>query len=56
MAFHAQAMSARAGYRIATLELELPEWDAMQARDRLVGCSFTGWQDMVNATGRCPAS
>ena len=23
----------------------------MQQRDRLLGCSLTGWQDMVNATG-----
>ena len=45
----AQKLSARAGYRIATMELELPEWNFMQARDRLIGCSFTGWFDMVNA-------
>lgn len=47
----AQELSARAGYRIATLELELPKWNEMQARDRLIGTSFTGWQDMVNSTG-----
>lgn len=47
----AQKLSARAGYRIAMLELELPNWDKMQKRDRLIGCSVTGWQDMVNATG-----
>lgn len=46
----AQELSARAGYRIATLELELPKWNEMQARDRLIGTSFTGWQDMVNST------
>jgi len=47
----AQELSARVGYRIAMLELELPEWNKMQARDRLIGTSVTGWQDMVNATG-----
>jgi len=47
---YAQKLSARAGYRVATLELELPKWNEMQSRDRLIGCSFTGWQDMVNAT------
>ena len=46
----AQELSARAGYRIATMELELPKWNEMQARDRLIGTSFTGWFDMVNAT------
>jgi len=46
----AQALSARAGYRLATIELELPKWNEMQSRDRLIGCSFTGWFDMVNAT------
>jgi len=30
-------------------ELEIPEWNATQCRDRLLGCSLTGWQDMVNA-------
>lgn len=47
----AQMLSARAGYRTALLELELPKWNKNQKRDRLIGCSFTGWQDMVNATG-----
>ena len=46
----AQKLSARAGYRVATVELELPDWNYMQARDRLIGCSFTGWFDMINAT------
>lgn len=47
----AQRLSARAGYRMTCTELELPLWDAVQSRDRLVGCSLTGWQDMVNACG-----
>ncbi len=47
----AQRLSARAGYRMTTIELELPRWNATQKRDRLLGCSLTGWQDMINATG-----
>lgn len=46
----AQRLSARASYRMTTVELELPTWDAVQKRDRLLGCSLTGWQDMINAT------
>ncbi len=45
----AQRLSARAAYRMTCVELELPKWDAVQERDRLVGCSLTGWQDLVNA-------
>ncbi|TCO69705.1 ribonucleoside-triphosphate reductase, adenosylcobalamin-dependent [Marinisporobacter balticus] len=47
----AQKLSVRAGYRMTCVELELPEWDGVQQRDKLVGCSLTGWQDMVNAIG-----
>ena len=47
----AQRLSARAGYRMTMLELELADWDKTQKRDRLLGCSLTGWQDMVNITG-----
>jgi len=47
---NAQRLSARAGYRMTFIDLELPEWDTIQKRDRLIGCSLTGWQDMVNAT------
>jgi ribonucleoside-diphosphate reductase alpha chain/ribonucleoside-triphosphate reductase len=46
----AQKLSARAGYRMTCVELELPAWNATLQRDKLVGCSLTGWQDMVNAT------
>ena len=45
----AQKLSTRAGYRMTCTELEIPEWDAVQQRDKLLGCSLTGWQDMVNA-------
>lgn len=49
--FKAQRLSARAGYRMTMLDLELPDWNKTQKRDRLLGCSLTGWQDMVNETG-----
>lgn len=45
----AQRLSARAGYRMTCTELEIAEWDSVQQRDKLLGCSLTGWQDMVNA-------
>jgi len=46
----AQKLSARAAYRMTCVELELPEWDKVQKRDKVTGCSLTGWQDMINAT------
>ncbi len=46
----AQILSARSSYRMTCPELELPEWNDIQQRDKLLGCSLTGWQDMVNAT------
>lgn len=46
----AQKLSAKAGYRMTCRELEVHRWNAVQERDRLLGCSLTGWQDMVNAT------
>ena len=46
----AQRLSARAGYRMTCRELEIHRWNVVQQRDRLLGCSLTGWQDMVNAT------
>ncbi len=47
---NAQRLSARSGYRMTMVELELPFWDEVHQRDKLIGCSLTGWQDMVNAT------
>ncbi|RGY96842.1 ribonucleoside-triphosphate reductase, adenosylcobalamin-dependent [Clostridium sp. AM58-1XD] len=47
----AQKLSAKAGYRMTCQELEMHRWNEVQKRDRLLGCSLTGWQDMVNATG-----
>jgi len=46
---NAQRLSVRAAYRMTSVELEIPDWDAVQQRDKLTGCSLTGWQDMVNA-------
>ncbi|MCT4593329.1 MAG: ribonucleoside-triphosphate reductase, adenosylcobalamin-dependent [Anaeromicrobium sp.] len=46
----AQRLSVRAAYRMTCVELELPHWDRVQQRDKLLGCSLTGWQDMVNST------
>ena len=47
----AQRLSVRAGYRMTCRALELHRWNAVQQRDRLLSCSLTGWQDMVNAAG-----
>ena len=47
---HAQRLSARAGYRMTCVEMELHKWNEVLQRDKLVGCSMTGWQDMINAT------
>ena len=49
-ALEAQRMSARAGYRMASIEFELYNWDIINKEDMLIGCSLTGWQDMKNAT------
>lgn len=45
----AQRLSARSGYRMTCVELEIPAWNYVQNEDKLLGCSLTGWQDMVNA-------
>jgi intein/homing endonuclease len=41
-------LSARAAYRMTCLDLELPEWNEVHHRDRLLGCSVTGYQDFCN--------
>ena len=46
----AQRLSARAGFRMTQVELELAHWNQVHDRDNLIGTSLTGWQDMVNAT------
>src|SRR5690606_21268287 len=43
----AQRRSVRAGLRMTLAELELPHWNAIQQRDRLLGCSVTGWKDAM---------
>jgi ribonucleoside-diphosphate reductase alpha chain/ribonucleoside-triphosphate reductase len=43
----AQELSARAGLRMTLVELELPHWSEVQKRDRLLGCSLTGWKDAM---------
>jgi len=45
-----QKMSAKIGYRMATTELEIHEWDLINREDMLTGCSLTGVMDFKNAT------
>jgi ribonucleoside-triphosphate reductase (thioredoxin) len=47
----AQRRSARAGLRMTLAEMELPHWDAIQSRDRLLGTSVTGWKDAMAMIG-----
>lgn len=47
----AQRLSARAGLRMTLVELELPHWNVVQQRDRLIGTSLTGWQDAMGLIG-----
>lgn len=47
----AQQLSTRIGLRMTLAELELPEWDKVQSRDRLLGVSMTGWKDAVDLLG-----
>lgn len=47
----AQELSARAGLRMTLATLELPHWDAVQQRDRLLGTSLTGLKDALALAG-----
>ncbi|WP_156337113.1 ribonucleoside-triphosphate reductase, adenosylcobalamin-dependent [Paenibacillus dakarensis] len=47
--YEAQRLSARAGMRMTLAELELPHWNAVQQRDRLLGTSLTGVKDAFAA-------
>nr|DAP32856.1 MAG TPA: hypothetical protein [Caudoviricetes sp.] len=40
-------LSTRAGYRMTCVDLELDGWNEVHHRDRLTGCSMTGWQDFI---------
>lgn len=44
----AQKLSARVGLRMTLATLELPHWDKVQKRDRLIGTSLTGWKDAID--------
>ncbi|AMN31265.1 ribonucleoside-triphosphate reductase, adenosylcobalamin-dependent [Clostridium perfringens] len=44
-------LSTRIGIRMTLAELEIAKWDEIQKRDRLIGVSITGYQDMVNSIG-----
>lgn len=46
----AQRYSAKMGYRMASIELELNEWNLVNQEDRLTGCSLTGVMDFKNST------
>ncbi|RAL20657.1 ribonucleoside-triphosphate reductase, adenosylcobalamin-dependent [Thermoflavimicrobium daqui] len=43
----AQKLSARIGYRMTLVDLELPHWDVVQKEERLLGTSLTGWKDAM---------
>lgn len=47
--YEAFRLATRASMRMTCVNLELPNWDIKLKRDRLIGVSLTGWQDMVNA-------
>lgn len=48
---NAQTLSTRAGVRMTCLDLEIPHWDAVHKRDRLIGTSLTGWRDAMEKLG-----
>lgn len=46
----AQKLSATIGYRMASVELELHEWNVAAKKDMLLGCSLSGIVDFINKT------
>lgn len=50
----AQQLSARSGLRMTLVKLELPKWNEVQERDRLLGTSLTGWKDAMSLLGYTP--
>lgn len=49
--FTAIELATRIGLRQTNITLDLPEWDKIQKRDRLLGVSLDGVMDFVDATG-----
>ncbi|MGM0509156.1 MAG: ribonucleoside-triphosphate reductase, adenosylcobalamin-dependent [Fusobacteriota bacterium] len=49
--YNAQKHSVKSAIRLTLVDLERPKWDRTHKSDKIVGCSLTGWQDMVNAAG-----
>ncbi|WP_134902661.1 ribonucleoside-triphosphate reductase, adenosylcobalamin-dependent, partial [Paenibacillus polymyxa] len=47
----AQRLSARCGMRMTLAELEIPHWNTIQQRDRLLGTSLTGVKDAFATYG-----
>lgn len=47
----AQKLSVRIGLRMTLVELELPHWNRIQQRDRLLGASMTGVKDAMDILG-----
>lgn len=45
--YQAQRLSARCGLRMTLAELEIPHWNDVQQRDRLLGTSLTGVKDAL---------
>jgi len=41
-------LSTRASFRMACVDIELPEWDEKMKENMLLGVSLSGWQDFVN--------
>lgn len=50
----AERLSARACFRMTCIDLELHHWNISHQRDRLLGCSLTGWKDAMEAIGASP--
>ena len=46
--FNIIKLATRASYRMACVDIELPEWDKNMKENMLLGVSLSGWQDFVN--------
>ena len=46
--YKAQRLSAKIGYRMASIELEIHKWNVVNKEDMLIGCSLTGVMDFIN--------